>query len=75
MELVDGRSLAIGATGPDLPDGGILGPPADVYGLGVVRYEAIAGDLPWPARVTADLIAAHRHVTPKPPTGHPAGRS
>lgn len=42
---------------PDEP----LGPPADLYTLGLVYFEALAGRLPFPGTTAADIMNAKRH--------------
>jgi serine/threonine-protein kinase len=39
---------------------------ADVYGLGVVWYQMLAGEMPWTARTSTGLIQAHLVYMPAP---------
>jgi serine/threonine-protein kinase len=43
------------------------GPPADVFALGVVLFEALTGEVPWPVEGIASLGAIGK--TPAPPLG------
>ncbi len=49
-----------------------LGPPADVYALGVLAFELCTGRPPFVGRNFAELAAAHTTQTPPPLTGVPA---
>lgn len=51
---------------PEQFTGGVVGIPADVYALGVLAYELVAGVLPY-ALDRSDLDAAARTVTTTPP--------
>lgn len=81
-KLVDfGISATIGETDAG-PDGKLLGTPAylaperletgpvrtacDVYGLGLLLYQALTGTLPWRGEGVTDLLAAHQHRPPAP---------
>jgi serine/threonine-protein kinase len=44
-----------------------LGPPADVYGLGCVLYECLAGRPPFAGRHGMDILEAHVRETPGDP--------
>jgi len=43
-----------------------VGPPADVYGLGVLLYRTLAGHLPWDASTVTDILSAHVALEPEP---------
>ncbi len=44
---------------PEQASGCEVGPPADIYALGVVMYECLSGVLPFDAQSTADLLREH----------------
>jgi serine/threonine protein kinase len=46
-----------------------VGPPADVYALGCVLYEMLAGEVPYPRARDVDKIAAHALEAPPPLAG------
>ncbi|MFC7617366.1 hypothetical protein ACFQV2_32050 [Actinokineospora soli] len=54
-------------TAPEIPLGGAVGPPADLYALGVVLYELSCGVPPFAGRGAADLA----HLVPTRPGGVP----
>jgi serine/threonine-protein kinase len=41
-------------------------PATDVYALGILLYQCLTGNLPWPAYTATDLVAAHREQPPAP---------
>ena len=43
-----------------------VAPAADVYALGIVWYQMMAGQMPWTARTATGLIQAHLVYTPAP---------
>jgi serine/threonine protein kinase, bacterial len=45
-----------------------VGPPADLYALAAVTYEALTGRPPFVRRNPADLMQAHIAETPRPPS-------
>jgi serine/threonine-protein kinase len=51
---------------PERVSGGPALPATDVYGLGLLGYEALTGHRPWPAATVTEMVAAHRHVPPEP---------
>ncbi len=50
---------------PEALAGGDVGPPADVYGLGVVTFEGLMGNVPRPVASVAALVEAHRRPVPR----------
>ena len=52
---------------PEAVDGpATVGAPADVYALGVLLYEALAGRPPFRAPTVRELLRAHRTQVPEP---------
>jgi len=55
---------------PHLFHGSGVGPHSDVYALGCLLYELIAGCLPFDAETWPELCRMHLEVTPTPPRRH-----
>ncbi len=51
---------------PERLSGGPAQSATDVYGLGLLLYEAITGHLPWSATTTTQMLTAHRYQPPAP---------
>lgn len=51
---------------PERKSGGRAHAASDVYGLGLLLYEMLAGHLPWPDGTAHEVVAAHRTVPPEP---------
>jgi serine/threonine-protein kinase len=51
---------------PEMASGGEVGPLADLYSLGVVLYEMLAGEPPFPRPTPIAVIRAHVHEPPPP---------
>lgn len=51
---------------PERVSGGPARPATDVYGLGLLIYESLAGHLPWPAATATRMVTAHREIRPAP---------
>ncbi len=52
---------------PEQAAGHAPSPASDVYGLGVILYEMLTGQLPFTAQTSQELARLHRTVDPKPP--------
>jgi serine/threonine-protein kinase len=53
---------------PEQLHGEPLTPASDLFGLGVVLYEALTGGLPFPGATPEEVSAAHRTGTVRPPS-------
>ena len=63
----DGRLLGTPAyLAPERIADAPVQPAADVYGLGVLLYRALTGNLPWPADTSTGLLRAHMFAEPMP---------
>jgi eukaryotic-like serine/threonine-protein kinase len=51
---------------PERLSGGPTLAATDVYGLGLVIYQMVAGRLPWPSETTTQMLTAHQYVPPAP---------
>jgi hypothetical protein len=51
---------------PERRNGGQAIPASDVYGIGLLLYEMLAGRLPWPDGTATEVVAAHRTIPPAP---------
>ena len=57
---------------PEQASGGTIGPPTDIYALGVVAFELATGRLPFEAESSVQLMAKHiDEAPPKPSTLYP----
>lgn len=52
---------------PEQARGEDVSPASDVYALGVVAYELFAGEVPFLAMTTAEVMAMHLHMEPPTP--------
>ncbi len=70
LERLTRTGAAIGTPAfmaPEQLGGGTIGPPADVWGLGGVLYEALTGELPFEADDLASLVARVARADVVPP--------
>jgi len=51
---------------PEQVDGGQIAPATDLYALGVILYELLAGRLPFESTSAFDILTAQRTATPPP---------
>lgn len=52
---------------PEQATGNAPSPASDVYGLGVILYEMLTGQLPFSAQTSAELARLHHKMAPPPP--------
>ncbi len=72
--LAEGSSDGIAATiagtpgymAPEQASGGVTSPATDVYGVGIVLYEMLAGRPPFEGKSTVELALRHVHDPPPP---------
>jgi serine/threonine-protein kinase len=55
---------------PEQAYGRDIGPPCDIYSLGVIAYEALAGQPPFDGRTLAEVVALHLHGEAAPLSSH-----
>ncbi len=67
-------ALRPGETAPEVQAGGPPGVPADLYGMGIVLYRALTGELPWDGPSPWAVIGAQSERAPTAPSG-PLGLS
>jgi len=51
---------------PEQATGTDIGPPCDIYSLGVIAYEALAGHPPFDGRTLAEVVCMHLTCAPAP---------
>jgi serine/threonine-protein kinase len=56
---------------PEQAQGGKVGPPSDVYNLGLILYQCLSGTLPIRANSRLDYLRAHAMDQPTPLSCHP----
>jgi protein kinase-like protein len=57
---------------PEVVNGEVPTPAADVYALGIVLYELVAGRSPYRGGTAGDVLSRHATCVPVPPPGMPA---
>jgi len=58
-----------GYLAPEQAEGAVGAPPADIYSLGVVLFEAVTGAAPFRGRTWVELVHQHATVPPPPARG------
>jgi len=74
---IDASGLPVGTPeywSPEQAVGGSLDPRSDVYSLGVMLYEALAGKTPFYSHSVSDMVEAHQRTAPKT-IDRPTGRA
>lgn len=51
---------------PERLEGGVVVPGSDVYALGLLLYRLLAGQTPWSAETTTQMLRAHAYLPPRP---------
>ncbi|MFB9335992.1 serine/threonine-protein kinase, partial [Actinoplanes octamycinicus] len=67
MEGTDGQLLGTPAyLAPERIKGGPVRPATDVYALGLLLYQSLAGRMPWDASTATQMLKAHYYAEPAP---------
>ncbi|MFN7974830.1 MAG: tetratricopeptide repeat protein [Acidobacteriota bacterium] len=77
LDVMDAVTGTAAYMSPEQWRGEVVDARADIYALGCILYELVAGRPPFLASTIGEMLALHLHATPEPPsriaTGAPSG--